>query len=260
MGKIAVNISSVRKHAPEETFGIVERFACIGYAGVEFIRYTGVPAGKLRKVLDENGIVASGIHIAYENLVGDFNAVLDYSLEIGAPFIVCPRLPEPMHTIEGARQAVGVLHKVAERCREHGIRLMYQHHEWELGCHNGTSALDAMAKVLPEALLFFQFETYWITACRINGPELLNRYRNRCASIHIGDKFSEISPEYTELGKGIVDIKKIVEIGERIGIEWYNVQQEHYTQDMFAALEHNYVYLENMLHMVHGTSEENSNL
>jgi sugar phosphate isomerase/epimerase len=248
MGKIAVNISSVRKHTPEKTFDIVKKFASIGYEGVEFIRYAGVPAGKLRKVLDENGIAASGLHADYENLLKDFDAVLAYSLEIGSPFIVCPRLPKSLRSVEGARQAALALRGAAGQCRENGIRLMYQHHEWELVRHNGTSALDVMAEVLPETLLFFQLEVYWITACGINGPELLNRYRNRCVSIHIGDKLSKTSPEYTELGKGIVDIKKIVETGEKIGIEWYNVQQEHYTQDMFTALECNYAYLENLLY------------
>jgi sugar phosphate isomerase/epimerase len=248
MGKIAVNISSVRKHTPEKTFDIVKKFACIGYEGVEFIRYAEVPAGKLRKVLDENGIAASGIHAAYESLINDFDALLAYSLEIGSPFIVCPRLPESMHSLEGAGQAAAALRNAADQCRDHGIRLMYQHHEWELVRYNGTSALDVMAEVLPETLLFFQLETYWITVCGINGPELINRYRNRCVSIHIGDKLSETSSEYTELGKGIVDIKKIVETGERIGMEWYNVQQEHYTQDMFTALERNYAYLDNLLH------------
>jgi sugar phosphate isomerase/epimerase len=248
MGKIAVNISSIRKHTPEKTFDIVKKFACIGYEGVEFIRYAGVPAGKLRKVLDENGIAASGIHAAYEILLNDFDAVLNYCREIGSPFIVCPRLPKFMQSLEGARQAAATLRGVADQCRDYGIRLMYQHHEWELVRYNGTSALDVMAEVLPETLLFFQLETYWITACGINGPELLNRYRNRCVSIHIGDKLSETSSEYTELGKGIVDIKEIVETGERIGIEWYNVQQEHYTQDMFTVLERNCAYLENLLH------------
>jgi sugar phosphate isomerase/epimerase len=104
-----------------------------------------------------------------------------------------------------------------------------------------------MAEILPEDIFLFQMETYWLAASGINGPGLINQYRNRCTSIHVGDKLSETSPEYTELGKGIANIKAIVETSESIGMEWYNVQQEDYTGDMFVSLKRNYEYLKGLM-------------
>ncbi|GHV94944.1 sugar phosphate isomerase [Spirochaetia bacterium] len=246
MGKIALNISSVRKHQPGEVFSIVEKLARIGYDGVEFISYTNVPAKELRKVLDANGIVSSGNHITYESLTGDLDAVLDYNMEIGSPCIVCPRLPEQMRNIDGAKQAAEALRGAAERCKKQGIRLMYQHHDWELVAHNGKNALDIMAEILPEELFFFQMETYWLKAGGHDAPSLIDKYRNRCVSIHIGDKKNEQDSDYTELGKGVVDLNPIIKKCKEICMEWYNIQQEHYTDDMFASIKRNYEYLKNL--------------
>jgi sugar phosphate isomerase/epimerase len=247
MGKIAVNISSLRKHKPEETFSIVEKLAQIGYDGVEFMRYTGVNAKELRKVLDANGIVSSGNHIAYESLIDDLEAVLDYNLEIGSPYIIIPRLPELLRNPEGAKKASEILSHPAEACKKHGIRLMYQHHDWELVPHKGKNALDIMAETLPEDLFFFQMETYWLKASGLDTLSFINKFRNRCVSIHIGDKKSVEDADYTELGRGIVDIPGVVEICKKIGVDWYNIQQEHYTDEMFAALSRNYRYLKNLI-------------
>jgi sugar phosphate isomerase/epimerase len=247
MGKIAINISSVRNHQPQEVFSIVEKLAGIGYDGVEFIRYTDVPAKELRKVLDENGIVSSGNHIAYEKIIGDLDAVLDYNMEIGSPYIVCPRLPEQMQNVEGVKQAAESLWSAAERCKKHGLRLMYQHHGWELIEHNGKNMLDIMVGVLPEDLFLFQLETYWLKANDLDAVSFINKYRSRLVSIHIADKKSEQDSEYTDLGKGVVDLQSIVKKCEEAGTEWYNIQQEHYTDDIFVTIKRNYHYLKKIM-------------
>jgi sugar phosphate isomerase/epimerase len=224
----------------------VEKLAMIGYDGVEFIRYTGVPAKELRKALDANGIAASGNHIAYESLVDDLNAVLDYNLEIGSPYLICPRLPEDMRNAEGAKRAAEALYKTAEQCKSRGLHLMYQHHDWELIEEKGKSPLDIMAEILPANLFYFQMETYWLKAGEVDPVSIIKKYRERCISIHIADKKNTEDPDYTELGKGIVDLKPTIQISEEIGMEWYNIQQEHYTADMFESLKRNYVYLKNL--------------
>jgi len=45
--------------------------AQIGYRGVEFAGYHGRSAKELRKLLDDNGLIACGTHTPYESVLGD---------------------------------------------------------------------------------------------------------------------------------------------------------------------------------------------
>jgi sugar phosphate isomerase/epimerase len=247
MGKAGVNISSIRGYKPDEVLSIVEKLANIGYQGIEFVGCNFVPPGELRKVLDCNGIVSCGGHVAYESLVGEPDAVLDYHLEIGSPYLVCPGLPEGMRNEEGVQQAAEALYKTGKKCKQSGIHLMYQHHDWELKEHDGRNALDIMVKMLPQDFFSLQMETFWLYACMDDPVRFFAKYKNHCKSIHIGDKKNRETLEYTELGRGIADIESIVKTCEEFNVEWYVVQQEHYGQNMFISLEENCGYLKRLL-------------
>jgi sugar phosphate isomerase/epimerase len=151
-----------------------------------------------------------------------------------------------MRNSEGAKKAAGALYPAAEKCKAQGIHLAYQHHDWELVSHNGKCALDIMAETLGEDLFFFQMETYWLKAGGFDAAAFIRKYRSRGETIHIADKKNSEDPDYTELGRGIVDLQPIIETCEAVGVKWYNIQQEHYTDDMFAALARNYEYLKNL--------------
>jgi sugar phosphate isomerase/epimerase len=247
MGKIGMNISSVRKHKEEETLAIVEKIAKIGYEGIEFIRYTYPPAKELRKALDDNHIVSAGSHIPYDSLLHDLDAALAHSIAIGSPYIILAHLPEPMKNIEGIALAGKALLPAAEKIKKSGLRFLYHHHDWELLDHNGKTGMDVLAEIIPEDLLGFEMETFWLEYCGLDQIAFMNKYRSRCITIHITDKKNHVDNDFTELGKGVIDLKSIVETGEKFGVEWYIVEQETYPGDMFDSLKEDCDYLKKLL-------------
>jgi sugar phosphate isomerase/epimerase len=248
MGKIGLQIYSVLGIKPGEVLSAIERLAKIGYDGVEFLDCNPIPGAKdIRKTLNASGIAASGLHTSYESLINDLNAVLDYSLEIGAPFIVVPRLPVDLRFDDGCKKASEALARVAEELKPNGIRMAFHHHDWEIIEHDGRCPLDIMLETIPQDVFSIQAEIFWFECCGIDPLYFLNKYQNRITSLHIADKKSKSEHIYTELGKGVINLKPIVETCKRIGVEWYNIEQENYESDIFTSLTYDVKYLKKLL-------------
>jgi sugar phosphate isomerase/epimerase len=248
MGKIGLQIYSVLGIKPDQLLTSLEKLAKIGYEGVEFLDCNPAPSAKeIRQTLDALGIVSSGIHTSYDSLINNFDAVLAYSLEIGAPYIVIPRLPPVFQIGDTCKKAAEALYPVAEQCKKNGICLVYHFHDWEIIEHEGKCPMDFMAEILPEDLFSFQAEIFWLECCGVDPVGFINKYKNRIVSLHIADKKSKSQHLYTELGMGVIDLKPIVETCRKIGMDWYNVEQEDYAGDMFTSLEYDCRYLKKLL-------------
>src|SRR3982074_3629615 len=59
---LGLQLYSLRDQCKTELPGMLAAVSKIGYKGVEFAGYHGRSAKELRKMLDENGIVACGTH------------------------------------------------------------------------------------------------------------------------------------------------------------------------------------------------------
>ena len=70
--------------------GTLRHVAKLGYEGVEFAGYYGMPADKLKGLLDELGLKAFGSHISLQRFREDFQGELDYLKTIGAKYAICP--------------------------------------------------------------------------------------------------------------------------------------------------------------------------
>ena len=72
-GKIPIGLElyTLREECKTNLPGMLSAVAKIGYKGVEFAGYHGHSAKDLRKMLDDNGIVACGTHTPYETVIGD---------------------------------------------------------------------------------------------------------------------------------------------------------------------------------------------
>ena len=54
--KIGLQLYTMRDAGDKNLIHTIERVAKIGYEGVEFAGYGGIPASEMKKILDDNGI------------------------------------------------------------------------------------------------------------------------------------------------------------------------------------------------------------
>jgi hypothetical protein len=68
---LGVQLYTVREQCKNDFPGTLKTVSQIGFKGVEFAGYWNLSAPEIRKLLDDDGLVACGTHTGYETVRGD---------------------------------------------------------------------------------------------------------------------------------------------------------------------------------------------
>jgi sugar phosphate isomerase/epimerase len=185
MSELSVQLYSVRDQFAEDPAAVLRRLAEIGFRHVE-------PYGVLQNVdtlrtgLPDNGLTAPTAHA---QLIGaDQHAVFAAAAELGIEVVIDPFVGAEHWQDRGDIGATAdALNAAAKLAAEHGVRVGYHNHWWELESRlDGRSAFEVFADQLDPALVL-EVDTYWATAGGENAPDLLRRRGDRVRAIHVKD-------------------------------------------------------------------------
>jgi Holliday junction resolvasome RuvABC ATP-dependent DNA helicase subunit len=74
---------------------------------VEFAGFFNTHAKELRKTLKDLNLKSAGSHVGIETLNANLGELIEYSLEIGNPYLICPWLPKEMRNSADAYKRTG---------------------------------------------------------------------------------------------------------------------------------------------------------
>ena len=153
-----------------------------------------------------------------------------------------PAVREPhWQTEEDIAATAQQLNSAAEQAAEHGLRVGYHNHWWEIERDfGGRHGLEVLAEHLtPEVVL--EVDTYWAAVGGADVPALLGRLGDRVVALHIKD------------GDGTRDTKKQVPLGSGSIPIWdfvaakpdalRVVELDDSEVDMLDAVEQSYIYI-----------------
>jgi len=238
---VGLQLYSVREQCAKDLPGVLAQVAKIGYKGVEFAGYHGRNAKDLRKLLDDNGLVACGTHTGFDTIQPDkLKETIEFNQTIGNKFLIVPWMEgkSKQEWLDKAKffneQLVAV--KAA------GMYLGYHAHAHDFTKFEGTSAWDLFfGTTKPEVVM--QLDT---SNCRDGGAdpvEVLKQYPGRAITIHI--KPSGAGPE-AAIGEDKVDWKAVFAFCEsKGGTQWYVVEHET-SKDPMDAIKRNFEALKKM--------------
>ncbi|MDB5053013.1 MAG: hypothetical protein JWM44_1063 [Bacilli bacterium] len=248
MEKIALQLYSIKELTALDFIGTLEKVAKIGYDGVEFAGYFNTSAKQLKKSLDEFGMQAAGSHVGIEALKNDLNQSIEYSLEINSPYVICPGLPEAMRdSADSWKRTAELFNEIGQRCNEQGIRFGYHNHDFEFQKFAGEYGLDLLVAYTQPDLLFIELDTYWVEFSGLKSVDFIEKYKQRCAILHIKDMKSLKDTRNTEIGQGIMDFKSITSLAKKQNIHWYIVEQEEFEIPQLESIAISLEHLRNMI-------------
>ncbi|MFM9282073.1 sugar phosphate isomerase/epimerase family protein [Paenibacillus jiagnxiensis] len=248
MENVALQLYSIKEFTSEDFLGTLKKVAEIGYDGVEFAGYFGTSAAQLKTALDEYGLRAAGSHIGMPDLVKRLEEMIEYSLVIGSPYIICPGLPEELReNADSYKRAAEIFDRIGERCKEQGLRFGYHNHGFEFQKHDGLTGLELLASNTRPEHMFLELDTYWAEYAGFSAADWIESFKDRCRILHIKDMKSEQDKRNTEIGSGILDFKAITAAGKRSGVEWYTVEQEEYEIPQLESIETSLTFLRQIL-------------
>ncbi|MEQ0558160.1 TIM barrel protein [Amycolatopsis sp. NEAU-NG30] len=185
MSELSVQLYSVRDAFAADPGGTLQRLAAIGFTQVE--PYGVVEnAEALRAGLPATGLTAPTAHA---RLIGaDQHAVFATAAELGIGLVIDPMAaPERWQDAAAVAATADALNAAAEVAAEHGLRVGYHNHWWELESRlDGRSAFEVFADRLDPAVAL-EVDTYWATAGGADAPALLRRLGDRVRAIHVKD-------------------------------------------------------------------------
>jgi sugar phosphate isomerase/epimerase len=221
----------------------------IGYASVEtFPQVYDRPAKELKALINGIGLKAPSGHFDYATL----EEKVDYAAELGLEYMICPMIPrEYWGSLDGFHKGAEHLNKIAGRAQAAGLKFGYHPHNYEYKQLEGGRGIEVLMRDFDPAIRL-ELDIYWAAEGGQNPLEMMKKYRDRLALIHIKDRkpFSGFTYEpdahaahFTEAGSGTIDWKTDLGEARRLGVKQFFVDQDGSDLPVEESLRANWKYL-----------------
>lgn len=248
MGKVGLQLYSIRELTQKDFLGTIEDVSRIGYDGVEFAGFFNAKAKDVKSILDSSGIQACGSHTGIDLLIDKFDETIEYNLEINNKYVICPGLPEEMiNSADAWKRTADLFNEIGFKCKNNGIQFGYHNHSVEFQKFDGEYGFDILAKNTQDDLVCLQIDTYWVERVGLKSVDFMNKYPNRLPVLHIKDMKDTEDKRCTEIGKGIMNFEEIIELGKQYGTIWYIVEQEDFDIPFYQSIEESLKYLKSVI-------------
>lgn len=268
--KIAVQLYSINRYIKAN--GIekaLAEVAKIGYKGVEFAGYWEKSAKELKKILDDNGLVACGTHVSRNAFSPEeYAKTCEFNLEIGNRYICCPgggNMP-PGWKWNGTGKAdsksddfikmlCDYYNTAAENCGKHGCLVALHNHMWEFQVKmtDGTLFWDYFFSNTDKRVQMEQ-DVGWTTCAGYDPCEQMRKYPGRSINLHAKEngmgknvtKFDAILGQPGQPGAKGVDWDAVIATAREQGTKWMVVECEKHF-DSLKAITPSFAFLKSKL-------------
>jgi len=202
---LSVQLYSVRDPLAADLTGTIRRLGEIGFTRVEPFNFVST-ADQLADALAANRMTAPTAHAPV--LTGDQEEIFARAAVLGIGTVIEPHIPQEVwKDAESVRDAATRLNRAASVGADHGVRVGYHNHWWELqGSIEGTTPLEYFAGLLDPDLVL-QVDTYWAAVGGVDPAGLLTRLGDRVVTIHIKDGPGTLdTTAQLPAGQGTIDI------------------------------------------------------
>ncbi|MBO0600627.1 sugar phosphate isomerase/epimerase [Sporosarcina sp. E16_3] len=249
MGKLGLQLYSIKDAAKEDFLGVLEKVANMGYEGAQFAGFFDHTATEVKVKMDEVGIKAAGAHIQIEEVKDDFDKLLSYHDTIDNRLLICPYLPESMRTTEDDyKRTAELFNNVGEKLAKAGFSFGYHNHAFEFDLFNGKSGFELLYENTDPQLVKMELDCFWAADAGFSPVGIIEKYADRCVSLHIKDlKLVDGNPVSTEIGTGTLDIPQLIKAGKEHQVDWFIVEQEDFTGDPVVSAAKNATELKRVI-------------
>ncbi|MFN8254383.1 MAG: sugar phosphate isomerase/epimerase [Bacteroidales bacterium] len=258
---IGVQLYSVRDDMQKDPLGTLKKVAKIGYKHVEHANYVdhkfyGYTAKEFKKVLTDLGLKMPCGHTVLgkehwdaekKEFSDSWKKLVDDAAIMGQKYVISPWMDESLRsTYDDLLKWLEVYDKCGDLCKKAGMKFGYHNH-WDEFSHelNGQKVFDIMMKNMDTTKVVMQLD---IGNMYIGGAKALDvatQYAGKFELIHVKDEIPSTGQEPYEstiLGKGIIQVKDVLDICRKTGgTKVYIVEQESYQgKEPLATIEEDF--------------------
>ena len=244
-----IQLYSIRKDMEMDPLGTLKQLAAMGYKHVEHANYVnrkfyGFTPSEFKKILDDLGMTMPSGHTVmgkqhWDDSKKDFSDAWKYTVEdaavVGQEFVISPWLDAGLRkNYDDMVKYMVVFNKSGELCKKSGMKFGYHNHDFEFSQKlNDQTVYDIILKNTDPNLVIQQLDIGNLYNGGAKAIDIVKQYPGRFQSMHVKDEIKATSGnehyESTVLGKGIVNVKEVIDLGKKSGgTIHFIIEQEAY--------------------------------
>ena len=219
---------TVRDAMGKDVMGTLEKVASVGYEVVEAAGYSnglfyGMKPAAFRSAVESFGLKLLSSHagVTEENMertAGD-------AAEAGLKYVVKPSFHA--ETIDDYKRGAESFNKYGEAFQREGIRFGYHNHAFEFEKIDDIIPYDVLLENTDPSVVCMELDLYWIKKGGYEPWEYFEKFPGRFELWHVKDMKEKGKQEFTEVGNGIIDFKKIFFLKDLAGMKNYFVEEDN---------------------------------
>jgi sugar phosphate isomerase/epimerase len=255
---VGIQLYMLNAELLKDPAGTLKKVAQIGYTEVETAGLGKLSAAQFHYLLRDAGLRAPSAHLGFG--MEDTGKLLDDAKTLGVEYVVSSILvsiappkslqdPKALQdffkgmdsqTADDFRRTAAKANEIGQKAKAAGMQYAYHNHNFEFrDLGNGKTGYEILLEETDPSLVKFEADCGLMKVAGQNPIDYLTRHGDRFAMLHVKDfknitkpvtTFSALMshdmPAPTELGRGSIDLKPIVEAGLKAGVKHVFVEQE----------------------------------
>jgi sugar phosphate isomerase/epimerase len=245
LNRVGIQLYTLRDDARRDLEGTLGNIAQAGYKDVELLSSMnnfGMPPAQLRSVLDRNGLRAPSTHLSGESF-DDLDRQIDTAKILGHEYLVLASLPTDKPTLDDYRHWADRLNEAGRKALPSGIRIAFHDESVDFRKIDGVVPYDLLAERTDPAYVRLQLDTGNLALAGGDPLAYLKRYGSRYWLFHIKDVPAIGAEHDTDLGKGVIDFKRLFANIDHIDDKFLYVEQESYPGTPLESARRDYAYI-----------------
>ena len=243
--RVGIQLYTLRDDARRDLERTLGDIAQAGYKDVELLSSMnnfGMPPARLRAVLDRNGLRAPSTHLSGESF-DDLDRQIDTAKILGHEYLVLASLPTDKPTLDDYRHWADRLNEAGRRALPSGIRIAFHDESIDFKAIDGAVPYDLLAERTDPAYVRLQLDTGNLALAGADLFDYVKRFGSRYWLFHIKDVPAIGAEHDTELGKGVIDFKRLLAAIDHIDDKFLFVEQESYPGTPLESAKRDYEYI-----------------
>ena len=243
--RVGIQLYTLRDDARRDLERTLGDIAAAGYKDVELLggmNNFGMAPERVRAILDKNGLRAPSTHVGgsdFDNLDRQFAA----AATLGHKYIVLASLPGEQHKLDDYRHWADRLNEAGKLARTHDLWIAFHDEPYDFPPIDGMVPYEVLVDRTDPAVVRLQLDTGNAAMGGRDPLDYMKKYGSRYWLFHIKDAPRLGSPTDAELGKGVVDFKRLLAMIDDIDDKHLYVEQETYPGAPLDSVRRDFDYI-----------------
>lgn len=211
-----------------------KKLAELGYTEAHHAGAYGMSPQMFIEKLNKYGISLVGTHYRYDWILERFEETVELHKLWKTTNIGIGSMPDEARAdVDSLKKFIAEFNRAAEAYAKEGFKLTYHNHHFEFLRIDGTKTImDYLYEGLDPATTSFVFDTCWVHAGCANLYDWMEKLAGRidilhCKDVMLKNEGGHLCGTMTEVGNGLIDWKRVIDLAEKIGVKHYVVEQDY---------------------------------